>query len=62
MEPALQYVTNDTGEKTAVVVPIDAYRELLEDLEDLAAIAESKSEPTISHEDFIKELKADGLL
>lgn len=62
MEPTLQYVTNDTGEKTAVVVPIDAYRELLEDLEDLAAIAESKSEPAISHEDFIKELKADGLL
>ena len=33
-----------------------------QDLEDLAAIAERKNEPTISHEDLEKEFKKDGLL
>ena len=57
-----QYVTDDTGKKTAVVLPIEQYEKLLEDLEDLAAIAERRNEPTISHEELIQELKRDGLL
>ena len=57
-----QYVTDDTGKKTAVVLPIEQYEKLLEDLEDLAAIAERRSEPTVSHEELIEELKRDGLL
>ena len=57
-----QYVTDDTGKKTAVVLPIEQYEKLLEDLEDLAAIAERRNEPTISHEELIEELKRDGLL
>lgn len=57
-----QYVTDDTGRKTAVLLPIEQYERLLEDLEDLAAIAERRNEPTISHEELIEELKRDGLL
>ena len=57
-----QYVTDDTGKKTAVLLPIEQYERLLEDLEDLAAIAERRNEPTISHEDLVAELKRDGLL
>jgi hypothetical protein len=57
-----QYVTDNTGRRTAVVLPIDQYEKLLEDLGDLAAIAERRNEPTISHEEFIQELKHDGLL
>lgn len=57
-----QYLTDDTGRKTAVLLPIDQYEKLLEDLEDLAAMAERRNEPTISHEEFIQELKRDGLL
>jgi len=57
-----QYVTDDTGRRTAVLLPIDQYEKLLEDLEDLAAIAERRNEPTISHEELIQELKRDGLL
>ncbi|XOV70309.1 MAG: hypothetical protein ACFHW5_16555 [Verrucomicrobiota bacterium] len=44
------------------MLPIDQYEKLLEDLGDLAAIAERRNEPTISHEEFIQELKHDGLL
>ena len=57
-----QYVSDETGRRTAVLLPIEDYERLLEDLEDLAAIAERRDEPTISHEDLIAELKRDGLL
>ncbi len=57
-----QYVTNADGERTAVILPIDAYQELLEDIEDLAAVAERRKEPTVSHEELIADLKRDGIL
>jgi hypothetical protein len=55
-----QYVTNEAGEKTAVIVPIDEFQELMEDIEDLATLAERREEPTISHEQLLVELKQDG--
>ncbi len=57
-----QYITNEQGDKTAVILPIDTFEELLEDIDDLAAIAERKDEPTISHEELIAELKQDGII
>lgn len=58
----LQYVTNDAGEKTAVILPIDRFQELIEDIEDLASAAERRDEPTVSHKDLVAELKRDGLI
>ena len=58
----LNYVTNQAGEKTAVILPLDEFQELMEDIEDLAAVAERREEPTISHEQLLVELKRDGLL
>jgi hypothetical protein len=58
----VQYVTNQAGEKTAVILPIAEFQKLIEDIEDLAAIAERREEPTVSHEDVIVELKRDGLI
>jgi hypothetical protein len=58
----LQYISDDTGEKTGVVLPIEEFRELLEDLEDLAIMAERREEPTILHEELLGELRRDGLL
>jgi hypothetical protein len=57
-----QYVTDEAGEQTAVILPIGTFRELLEDIEDLAAIAERREEPTISHEEVVAQLRRDGLL
>jgi hypothetical protein len=57
-----QYVTNDDGEKTAVILPIGTFHQLIEDIEDLAAVAEGREESLISHEELVAELKRDGLL
>ena len=57
-----QYITNDSGEKISVILPISEFQELIEDIEDLATIAERRDEPTISHEQLITELKRDGLI
>jgi PHD/YefM family antitoxin component YafN of YafNO toxin-antitoxin module len=56
----IEYVTNKAGDKTAVILPIDEFEELMEDIEDLAAVAERREEPTISHEQLLAELKQDG--
>jgi hypothetical protein len=64
MEPAKkrtpEYVTDSHGHKRAVILPIAEYQELLEDLEDLAVLAERREEPVISHKKVMEELKRDG--
>jgi PHD/YefM family antitoxin component YafN of YafNO toxin-antitoxin module len=57
-----QYVIDEKGQKKAVIIPIDEYKELLEDIHDLAIIAERQNEPTITFEELKKKLKKDGLL
>jgi hypothetical protein len=61
-ELRVQYITDDAGVKSAVILPIEQFQELLEDLEDLAVVAERREEPTISHEELLARLKQDGLL
>ena len=56
-----QYVSNEQGEKTAVILPLQVFEALLEDIADLASIAERRDEPTITHEELVTELKRDGL-
>jgi PHD/YefM family antitoxin component YafN of YafNO toxin-antitoxin module len=62
MSTEVQFITDDKGEKKSVILNISDYQSLMEDLEDLAACAERRNEGTISHQDFIKELKEDGVL
>ncbi|MEW6093506.1 MAG: hypothetical protein AB1531_06025 [Chloroflexota bacterium] len=57
-----QYATNEAGKKVAVILPIEEFEELLEDLEDLAVLAERRDEPTVPHKEVIAKLKHDGLL
>ena len=57
-----QFVVDESGKKTAVILPVEEYEELLEDIHDLTVIAERKDEPTISLEELKKRLKSDGLL
>lgn len=58
----LNYITNEAGEKTAVILPIQQFKELLEDLENLAIVAERKEESTTSHADLVAELRQDDLI
>ena len=62
MNEAIQYLTTEDGTKTAVVLSISEYEKLLEDLDDLAVVAERRDEPTLSHEEFKADLKRDGIL
>lgn len=62
MSQSLQYLTDEHGDRTAVVLPIGDYEKLLEDLEDLAIIAERRAEPVLSNEAFLADLKQDGIL
>jgi hypothetical protein len=61
MSEQLQYLTNGKGKKTAVVMAIEDYEKLLEDLDDLAVIAERRGEATIPHEEFKRSLKRNGV-
>jgi len=57
-----QYITDIKGHKTGVILPINEFNELIEDLKDLAVIAERKDERTIPHKKVKAELKRNGYL
>jgi hypothetical protein len=54
LESEIRYVTNQDGKRIAVIVPIEEFVALLEDVEDLAAVAERRDEPSVSHGDLLK--------
>ncbi|NCC69372.1 MAG: hypothetical protein EOM14_14480, partial [Clostridia bacterium] len=47
---------------TGTSLPLDEFTALLEDLDDLATVAERRDEPSVSHTDLLDGLKRDGLL
>ncbi len=47
-----EYLVDNRGKKKAVVVPLAEYRRMMEDLHDLAVVAERRKEGTISLEDM----------
>jgi PHD/YefM family antitoxin component YafN of YafNO toxin-antitoxin module len=56
------YVVDSNGRKTAVLLSLDQYERLLEDLHDLAIVAERRDEKTISLDELKRRLKKDGVL
>ena len=57
-----KYIVNEKGKKTAAILPIKEYEGLLEDLHDIAIVAERRDEPTISFGELKERLRNDGLL
>jgi len=57
-----QYVVDTQGNKTAVILSLERYERLLEDLHDLAIVAERREEEPISLEEMKRRLQRDGLL
>ena len=53
------FIVDNEGKRLAVVLPIEEYEELMEDLHDLNVIAERKDEDVISFEDVKRELAED---
>jgi hypothetical protein len=60
-ERKVRYIVTQKGERTAVVLAVEEEEALLEDLHDLAVMAERRDEPTISFEELKSKLNADGL-
>jgi hypothetical protein len=57
-----EYITDSVGNKKSVILTIEQYEELMEDIEDLAVMAERREEPAISHKEVVAELKQHGYL
>jgi len=59
---AEQFVVDVKGHKKAVIAPAHRYEQIMEDLHDLAMVAERRDEPTVSLAEMKRRLKRDGLL
>ena len=57
-----RFLTDESGKRVAVVMPVEDYEELMEDVSDLAAVAERRNEERVPLEDVKRRLIADGLL
>jgi PHD/YefM family antitoxin component YafN of YafNO toxin-antitoxin module len=57
-----KFIVDTKGKKTAVILPIEEYEQLMEDLHDLAVVAERRDEKTISMTEMKRRLKKDALL
>ncbi|MEY3302849.1 MAG: hypothetical protein RLZZ139_1222 [Cyanobacteriota bacterium] len=53
-----QYIVDVNGNKTAVILSIELYEQMLEDIHDLAIVAERRSEPSISLAEMKKRLNS----
>jgi hypothetical protein len=56
----VQYVTDADGERTAVILPLDEYQELLEDLHVTRIAEETKDEPRRPFSEVVEELRTTG--
>jgi hypothetical protein len=57
-----QYVTDTKGKKLSVILSLERYQRLIEDLHDLAVVAERRKEQPISFDEMKRRLKKDGIL
>ena len=57
-----QFIIDSKGKKTAIILSMKRYQELMEDLHDLAVVAERRVEKTISFDEMTQRLKKNGLL
>lgn len=60
--PRGRYVTNRKGERTGVVLSLKRYARLMEDLHDLAIVAERKTEKPLSVDELKRRLRQRGHL
>lgn len=57
-----QYIIDREGNKTAIILSIEQYEQMLEDLHDLAIVAERRSEQPVSLAKMQEWLQEDGIL
>ena len=62
MSSNVQYITDANGERTAIILPLDEYGELLEDMHVIRVADETKDEPRIPWNKVKAELVSEGKL
>jgi hypothetical protein len=60
MSRNVQYVTDAKGERTAVILPLDEYGELLEDLHVIRIARESKNDTSRPLSEVVEEMRSAG--
>ena len=60
MQKNVQFVTDAEGRKTAVILPIEEYEDLMDDLAMGRAAQECKADLPRPLEDVVKEMRAAG--
>ena len=58
----LQFITDKNEKKTAVILPIDEFLQLLEEYDDITTLVERQDERNISFEQVLSELERDNSL
>ena len=56
-----RFLVDDKGHKQDVVIDVESYREMMEDIADLRGIAERKNNPKVSVAQCVLRLKKHGL-
>jgi hypothetical protein len=57
-----QFLIDAKGRKTGVLLSVGQYQKLIEDLHDLAIVAERREEEPVNLAEMKRRLKKDGLL
>ena len=60
MSRNVQFIVDSNGNKTAVVIPVDEYEEMLEDLHIGRLARESKDEPRRPFSEVVDEMRTAG--
>ncbi len=60
--PQQQFIVNAKGKRTGVVLSLSQYQKLIEDLHDLAVVAERRDEKPVTINELKRRLKKDGLV
>lgn len=60
MSSNVQYITDANGERTAIILPLDEYGELLEDMHVIRVAEETKDDPARPLSEVVAELRDAG--
>jgi PHD/YefM family antitoxin component YafN of YafNO toxin-antitoxin module len=60
MSRNVQYVTDANGERTAVILPLEEYEELLEDMHIIRVAEETKNDTSRPLSEVVEELRSAG--
>lgn len=61
-KPSPRFIVDENGKKVSVILTIEEYNELLEDIHDLKVVMERRDETTMSIENLKDSFKRDGTI